>query len=125
MKRIVDRIVALYDPDAIYLFGSYAKGNMTERSDLDFIVVKPTDLPPPMRGRDVVAILAEVPVDIDLIFLTPEELEVECCKELSLIGTVLPSAFTLYARVAAADSRSDSLDILERAVMGSGNNSNG
>jgi predicted nucleotidyltransferase len=102
LAHILERVVALYDPDTIYLFGSYAKGNMTERSDLDFIVVKPTDLPPPLRGRDVVAILAEVPVAIDLIFLTPEELELERREDHSLIGTVLPSAIALYSRAAAA-----------------------
>jgi uncharacterized protein len=106
LDRIVERIVAMYDPDTIYLFGSYAKGNMTQQSDLDFIVVKRTNLPLPMRGRDVVAILAEVPVDIDLIFLTPEELELECRAEHSLIGIVLPSAVMLYSRTSAATASS-------------------
>jgi predicted nucleotidyltransferase len=98
LKRIVARIVALYDPDSIYLFGSYAKGNMTPASDLDFIVVKPTELPRVMRGRDVIAILAEVPVEIDLLFLTPGEIEEELRREHSLIGTVMPSAILLYSR---------------------------
>jgi uncharacterized protein len=103
LERIVERIVVLYDPDTIYLFGSYAKGNMTERSDLDFIVVKPTDLPRFMRGRDVVAVLAEVPVDIDMLFLTPEEVELECQGgRHSLISMVLPSAVTLYSRTPVA-----------------------
>ena len=98
LQRIVERIVALYDPDTIYLFGSYAKGSMTEKSDLDFIIVKPSDLPRPMRGRDVVAILAEVPVDIDAIFMTPEELYVERREKYSFIGTVLPTAIKLYSK---------------------------
>jgi len=98
LQRIVERIVALYDPDKIYLFGSYAKENMTENSDLDFIVVKPSNLPRPMRGRDVVAILAEVPVDIDMIFVTPEELKIELYEKYSFISTVLPTAIMLYSK---------------------------
>lgn len=104
LERIVERIIALYDPDDIYLFGSYAKGNMTEQSDLDFIVVKPTDIPRPMRGRDVIAILNEVPVPIDLIFLTPEELELELHGKHSLINTVMPSALRLYSRTGGITS---------------------
>lgn len=98
LQRIAERIVALYDPDTIYLFGSYAKKSMTENSDLDFIIVKRSDLPRPMRGRDVVAILARVPVDIDVIFVTPEELDAERHEKYSFIGTVLPTAIVLYSK---------------------------
>ena len=102
LKRIVERIVALCDPHTVHLFGSYARGDMQEESDLDFIVVKPTQLPYPMRGRDVRAILAEVPVSIDLIFLTPEELACECQDQHSLIGRVMPSAILVYSRGAGS-----------------------
>ncbi len=98
LKNIMNRIVALYNPELIYLFGSYSKGNMTERSDLDFIVVKRTNLPRYLRGRDVVTVLAEFAVDIDLLFVTPEELEMECNQSYSLMGSVMPTALLLYRR---------------------------
>lgn len=96
LNNIVKRIVSLYNPELIYLFGSYAKETMTEQSDLDFIVVKRTSLPQYLRGRDVIAALAEFAVDFDLLFVTPEELEIECNEAHSLLGSVMPTALLLY-----------------------------
>lgn len=38
IKKIVQPIAAQYDIDCVYLFGSYARGNATPSSDLDFRV---------------------------------------------------------------------------------------
>lgn len=38
IKHIVQSVAAQYNVDAIYLFGSYARGEATEESDLDFLV---------------------------------------------------------------------------------------
>lgn len=38
IKNIVKPIAGKYNVDAIYLFGSYARGEATEESDLDFLV---------------------------------------------------------------------------------------
>ena len=50
VTRVVERIVALYDPDEILLFGSHAKGTATDDSDLDLVVVRPSDQPRWLRG---------------------------------------------------------------------------
>lgn len=39
IDEIKERLVNLYDPIAIYLFGSYAWGHPDEESDLDLLVV--------------------------------------------------------------------------------------
>jgi predicted nucleotidyltransferase len=98
IERIVKRIVAFYDPEFIYLFGSYAKGTMTPDSDLDFVIVKGSQLPPYLRGKNISAALAEVPVNIDCMFVTPEELERECSATYSLLALVMPTALLLYKR---------------------------
>jgi predicted nucleotidyltransferase len=103
LARVVDRIVALYDPELIYVFGSYAKGTLSEKSDLDLVVVRPSDLPPRMRGGDVYAVLAEMAFELDLLFMTPEELEAELQVPWSLISTVMPDARVVYERVPAAE----------------------
>lgn len=38
IKHIVQSVAVKYNVDAIYLFGSYARGEATEESDLDFLV---------------------------------------------------------------------------------------
>ena len=107
---ILERIVALYDPDSIYLFGSYGKGTATAHSDLDLVIVKATDLPRRLRGRDVTAVLAEMAFAFDLLFVTPEELAAELEDPYSLLATIIPTAKQVYRRVPGAS--------LEQCVVG-------
>lgn len=39
ISEITERLVRLYNPQAIYLFGSYAWGHPDEDSDLDFLII--------------------------------------------------------------------------------------
>jgi predicted nucleotidyltransferase len=40
IDKIVPIIVSLASPDQIILFGSYAKGTNTEKSDIDLLIIK-------------------------------------------------------------------------------------
>jgi predicted nucleotidyltransferase len=40
IDKIVPLIVSLASPDQIILFGSYARGDNTEKSDIDLLVIK-------------------------------------------------------------------------------------
>jgi predicted nucleotidyltransferase len=40
IDQIVKTIVSVADPDKIILFGSYAKGNYNENSDIDILILK-------------------------------------------------------------------------------------
>jgi predicted nucleotidyltransferase len=40
IDKIIPIIVSLASPDQIILFGSYARGNNTEKSDVDLLIVK-------------------------------------------------------------------------------------
>jgi predicted nucleotidyltransferase len=40
IDRIVPLIVSLVSPDQIVLFGSYARGDNTEKSDIDLLIIK-------------------------------------------------------------------------------------
>jgi len=40
IKTAIDRLVKAAQPKKIYLFGSYARGDAVEQSDLDFLVVE-------------------------------------------------------------------------------------
>ena len=97
---VVDRIVALYNPDRIYAFGSWAKGTHTEKSDLDLVIVKRDSMPRRMRGKDVLAVLARVGFEFDLLFVTPDELAEFLADPYSLLSQVMHDARTLYERQA-------------------------
>lgn len=49
IERVRRRIVEAYDPEAIYLFGSAARGEQRQGSDLDLLVVM--DLPEGVTAR--------------------------------------------------------------------------
>lgn len=40
INEAINRLVKTATPEKIYLFGSYARGNARENSDLDFLVVE-------------------------------------------------------------------------------------
>jgi predicted nucleotidyltransferase len=49
LAEIVRRLVATYEPERIYLFGSKARGDAGPDSDYDLMVVVPDDAPPVRR----------------------------------------------------------------------------
>ena len=40
IDKIVPLIVSLVSPDQIMLFGSYARGDNTDKSDIDLLIIK-------------------------------------------------------------------------------------
>lgn len=45
LERLLERLVAVYRPHAVYLFGSRATGGSRPDSDYDLLVVVPDDTP--------------------------------------------------------------------------------
>jgi predicted nucleotidyltransferase len=74
-NTIIDRIVKHYDPERIILFGSYARGEATEESDVDLLIVAQTNLPGRARFPAVRRLLADYPFAFDVYLKTPEEYE--------------------------------------------------
>ena len=75
LDGIIHRIAEHFAPEKVILFGSYAQGNATEQSDVDLMIVAPTDLPQRRRFTAVRRLLADVPAAFDVYFKTPEEFE--------------------------------------------------
>lgn len=60
---------------AAYLFGSHARGSADPHSDIDLIIVAPSDRPPVDRFLDYLPAIAGADVGVDLFVYTPEEFE--------------------------------------------------
>ena len=73
LEEIVERIAERFNPEKIILFGSYARDEATEQSDVDLLVVADTDLLPRERYPAVRRLLADYPAGFDIIVKTPEE----------------------------------------------------
>ncbi len=97
-SEIVTRIAARFHPLRIILFGSHAKGEATEESDVDLLVV----LPHVENKREVTIeirrALADLPVAKDIVVTTPDEIR----QRGDLVGTLLRQALreghVLYER---------------------------
>ena len=76
VQEAVNRLVRRLHPERIYLFGSRARGQATEASDIDLLVVVPTsDLPRQRRESASYDLLWGIAVPIDVIVLTRDEFE--------------------------------------------------
>ena len=74
LPEVVDRIVRNFHPVQIILFGSWARGDAREDSDVDLLVVLPR-----VEHKRKVAIqignsLSNLPISKDIIVTTPEEI---------------------------------------------------
>ena len=74
LPEVVDRIARQFHPVQIILFGSWARGDAREDSDVDLLVVLPR-----VEHKRKVAIqignsLSNLPISKDIIVTTPEEI---------------------------------------------------
>jgi|SRR3990167_4772020 len=84
-------------PKAIILFGSAARGEAGEDSDLDILVIKDTNKDYFDRVREArAAVKSNVPLDI--IVLTPKEAS-ELPKKNSFFAQILREGKVLYGRI--------------------------
>ncbi len=75
VQRAVQRLIA-YEPEQIILFGSRARGDAHEFSDIDLIIVKETETPGRERVLECRELLPpRLGVDIDTVVYTPSEIE--------------------------------------------------
>lgn len=77
MNEIVRRIVNRFDPRAVILFGSQARGGADDRSDVDLIVICDRVDDRAALTTEMHASLRGVPAACDIVVYTPDEYEVE------------------------------------------------
>jgi predicted nucleotidyltransferase len=97
IDRLVRRIVEVAQPDRIVLFGSAARGEMGPDSDLDVLVVKSGVAHRRRLAQDIYMNLSGVGVGVDLIVLTPEDIEQQRNSVGSIVGPALEEGLVIYA----------------------------
>jgi len=75
LEEIAQTIVERFNPVRVILFGSHARGQETEDSDLDLFVEMETDRRPPERAIEVSAVFGLRPWPLDVVVYTPAEVE--------------------------------------------------
>jgi predicted nucleotidyltransferase len=95
---VVESILGHCDPDEILLFGSWAKGLANPHSDVDILVVGPFTASPWIRDRELREALQEIPIEIDLHLLTPDEYAAGQARPHSYLKTLGETSRRLYRR---------------------------
>ncbi|HAK46366.1 MAG TPA: DNA polymerase III subunit beta [Spirochaeta sp.] len=95
---IIKRLIDLYNPNEIFLYGSHAWGEPTKDSDVDLcIVLKKSDKSQADRIRDGLRILQGIRIPIDLLVLTEDEIKERKEHPSTLIFKIINHGKKLYA----------------------------
>jgi excisionase family DNA binding protein len=98
VAEIVRRLVAAYDPERVYLFGSAARGDANPNSDFDFLVVVPDDASPDrLRSRRAYEALWGLGAAVDVLVTRRSAFEARAGVATSLPATVLEEGVLLHA----------------------------
>lgn len=97
LQEVVRRIVEVAHPERIILFGSSARGMAGPDSDLDLLVVKSGVEHRRRLAQDIYMNLSGVGVGVDLLVLTPQDLEEQRENVGSIVGPILEEGRVVYA----------------------------
>lgn len=99
IQAITRLIVERFDPEQIILFGSHARGEANEHSDLDLLVVMHTDAGRRQHGNPIRRAIAErFVLPVDVIIRSPEVLAAQRNNPYSMIHKVLEEGEVVYER---------------------------
>ena len=98
VREIVDRLVAIYRPERVYLFGSAARGEAGPDSDYDFLLVVPdSSAPELLRSAPAYDALWGLKAAADIVVWTHGKFESRLHLKASLPATVVREGKLLYA----------------------------
>lgn len=96
LDEIVGRIVAAIHPIRIVLFGSRARGDAEERSDMDLLVIAESAKPRSRRAAPLYGTLSDILVPMDILVYSPGEVEEWRDVPQAFVTTALREGRTLY-----------------------------
>jgi uncharacterized protein len=95
---VVRRIVETAQPEKIILFGSRARGDARRNSDFDLLVIKESSEPSYRRDAPLYVALADLPVEVDVLVYTPEEVAEWAQVPQAFVTTATREGKTVYER---------------------------
>ena len=98
LTEVVRRLVEVYHPLRIYLFGSTARGEAGPNSDYDIMVVIPDEAPRELQGCDLgYQVLRGLRIAKDILVWSRTEFDKRLHLKASLPSTILREGRLLYA----------------------------
>jgi len=98
VAEITERLVALYKPDRVYLFGSAARGDAKPGSDYDFMVLVAEDTPKEERQTPKInEVLADIDAPVDVLVWPRDYFDERLHLPASFPATIVREGKLLYA----------------------------
>lgn len=96
VDETVKRIVEKFSPEKVIIFGSVARREADEHSDLDILVVMESDELPYLRSVPIRVAVAGIRVPKDIIVMTPSEFEEKKDNEFSFTHEIVRTGVVAY-----------------------------
>lgn len=78
IQFVLNKLISFYKPQKIFLFGSQARNDADENSDIDFLVIKESDRPKRLRSLEFRKVLrGHNYYPVDILVYTPQEFKGE------------------------------------------------
>ena len=97
LDEVVRRIVEVAAPERIVLFGSAARGEVREDSDIDLLIVKRGVEHRRRLAQEIDRRLFGIPLAVDVIVVTPEDVLSAQGRVGSSVGPALREGREIYA----------------------------
>lgn len=88
LAEIIQRIIAVSDPQQIIMFGSQARGDANEDSDLDLLVIKDGVESPRAEAGRIYRALAGIRTPVDIVVANADYVR----RHTGVVGTVVRPA---------------------------------
>lgn len=100
IDKLIEEIVLGYEPEKIYLFGSYASGKQTSDSDIDLFIIKNTGQRKIERNREVRRCIKTFPQSgLDIFIFTPLELQEGLHQTINIGKEAITTGKLVYERI--------------------------
>jgi predicted nucleotidyltransferase len=97
IQEYANRIVELFDPERIILFGSFANGTPRLDSDVDLLVEMSVDGDPIDKAVEIIKRVSPK-LDVDILVRTPGTLERQAAVGDVVMSEILKHGRLMYAR---------------------------
>jgi predicted nucleotidyltransferase len=98
IARIIETVKVRANPERIYLFGSYAGGQPTDKSDLDLLVVDNSARDKNLVALEISQALFPRNFGLDLIVASTDEIQAKQQKNLSFWVDIIRRGKVVYER---------------------------
>ncbi|MFQ6002669.1 MAG: nucleotidyltransferase domain-containing protein [Candidatus Zixiibacteriota bacterium] len=96
-QRIINRIIRQYRPKKIIMFGSYARGDIHQGSDLDLVIIKNTK-EKFLKRMDRILDLCDGKIAVEPLIYTEAEFEKMLKEGNDFLETVVSEGKVVYER---------------------------